>query len=171
MNRRNILSLSVITALGLTLLPGSALAQQKSLKEQLVGTWTFVSALDVHPDGRKIDRWGPNPKGVFMFDGNGRFAQFISRSDLPKIAAGAADKGTAEESKAILSGFVSSFGTYTINEAEKMIITRVEWSAFPNVIGVDQKRVITSLTVDELKYTNLATATGTRAEATWKRVK
>ena len=39
MNRRNVLSLSVATALGLALLPGSAVAQQKSLKEQLVGTW------------------------------------------------------------------------------------------------------------------------------------
>ena len=35
MNRRNIFGLSVIAALGLALLPGSALAQQKSLKEQL----------------------------------------------------------------------------------------------------------------------------------------
>src|SRR6266853_732407 len=124
MHRRNIISLSAITALGLALLPSSAISQQKSIKDQIVGTWTFVSALDVYPDGRKNDRWGTNPKGVFMFDGNGRFAQFITRSDLPKIAAGTADKGTAEEYKAILSGLVASFGTYTVNEAEKMVITR-----------------------------------------------
>ena len=47
MNRRNIFGLSAIAALGLALLPGSAVSQQKSLKEQIVGTWTFVSALDV----------------------------------------------------------------------------------------------------------------------------
>ena len=35
--------LSSIAALGLALLPGSALAQQKSLNELLVGTWTAVS--------------------------------------------------------------------------------------------------------------------------------
>jgi hypothetical protein len=33
MNRRSICSLSAITALGLALLPGSAVSQQKSLKD------------------------------------------------------------------------------------------------------------------------------------------
>jgi hypothetical protein len=172
MNRHITLALGTMALLGWGVaLPGAAFAQQKLIKEQIVGTWTFVSALDIYPDGRKNDRWGTNPKGVFMFDGNGRFAQFITRSDLPKVAAGTADKGTAEENKAIVSALVASFGTYTVNEAEKMVITRVEGGAFPNLIGVDQKRVILSLTADELKYTNPATSTGTKAEATWKRAK
>ena len=173
MNRRSIFSLSAITAtaLGLAILPGVAVAQSKSIKEQIAGTWTFVSALDIYPDGRRNDRWGSNPKVIFIFDGNGRFAQFITRSDLPKIAAGTADKGTTEENRAILGGLVASFGTYTVNEAEKMVITHIEGGAFPNLIGVDQKRVILSLTADELKYTNPATSTGTTAESTWKRVK
>ena len=54
--------------------PSIAVGQQKTIKEQIVGTWTFVSALDVHPDGKKTDRWGSNPKGIFMFDGHGHFA-------------------------------------------------------------------------------------------------
>src|SRR5437016_13651620 len=45
-------------------------------------------ALDVHLDGKKTDRWGSNPKGIFIFDAHGHFAQFITRSDLPKFAAG-----------------------------------------------------------------------------------
>ena len=169
MNRRSILSLSVVATLGLAVLPGSAVAQQKSLKEQIVGTWLFVSGLDVHPDGRKVDRWGPNPKGSFMFDGNGRVAQFIMRSDLPKFAARTVDQGTAAENKAVLAGFVGSFDTYTINEADKTIVTRVDGSVFPNIVGVEQKRSIVSLTADELKYINPATSTGFSAEATWRR--
>jgi hypothetical protein len=167
MNQR--FSLSAAVLFGLALLPSGASAQ--SIKDQIVGTWTFVSALDVHPDGRKDNRWGSNPKGIFIFDGKGHFAQFITRSDLPKIAGGRFDKGTPEEYKAILSGLVASFGTYTVNEADKTVITRVEGGVYPNLIGVDQKRVIMSLTADELKYTNPATSTGTKAEATWKRVK
>ncbi len=62
MDRRHILSLSVITALGLAFLPGSALAQQKSLKDQLVGTWTVVSWDQVNKDGSKFQRFGTNPK-------------------------------------------------------------------------------------------------------------
>jgi len=45
MNRRYIISVSALMALGLALLPSSAISQQKSLKEQLVGTWTLVSAI------------------------------------------------------------------------------------------------------------------------------
>src|ERR1700676_3652310 len=47
MNRRNILSLSAIAALGLSALPGNAVAQTKSLKDQLVGMWTLVSETDI----------------------------------------------------------------------------------------------------------------------------
>jgi hypothetical protein len=169
MNRRNILTLSAIAAAGLAAPIGAAVGQQKTIKDQLVGTWTFVSALDVHPDGKKDDRWGPGAKGMFMFDAHGHFAQFITRANLPKFAAGASDKGTAEENKAVLAGFVASFGTYTVDEANKTIITHVEGSVFPNAVGRDLKRVIATLTADELKYTNPTTSMGTIAEAMWKR--
>jgi len=151
MNRRNILNLSVIVAVALAAPLSTAVGQQKTIKEQIVGTWTFGSALDVQPDGKKTDRWGPNPKGIFMFDSHGHFAQFITRSDLPKFAAGTADKGTAEETKAVLSGFVASFGTYTVDETGKTVTLRVEASSFPNQVGSEQKRTITSLTASELK--------------------
>ena len=87
MDRRKILSLSAIATVGLTAPLSTAVGQEKTIKDQIVGTWTFVSALDVHLDGKKTDRWGPNPKGIFMFDAHGHFAQFITRSDLPKICS------------------------------------------------------------------------------------
>src|SRR5438128_9872089 len=101
MRQRSAPSLLAMIAIGFAVLPCNAAAQQKSIKEQIVGAWTFVSALDVYPDGRKNDRWGTNPKGVFIFDSSGRYAQFITRSDLPKVAGGAPDKATADENKAI----------------------------------------------------------------------
>ena len=73
MNRRNILSLSVITAWGLALLPGSAVGQQKSLKDQLVGTWMPVSWEQDVAGGSKFQRFGAPPKGVTVFEANGRF--------------------------------------------------------------------------------------------------
>jgi hypothetical protein len=44
-------------------------------------------------------------------------------------------------------------------------------STFPNWNGLDQKRLITSLTADELKCTNPAASVGGTAELVWKRVK
>src|SRR5262245_46116896 len=122
MNRIYAFGLSAIASLGIALLPGPASAQ---MKNQIVGTWLLVSAIDVMPDGRKHDRWGPDGKGIFMFDSHGRFTQFITRSDIPKFKAPTMDKGTPEEYAAVMNNLVASFGTYTVNEGEKMLITRV----------------------------------------------
>ena len=62
MNRRNISSLCVVTALGLALLTGHAESQQKTLKEQLTGTWALVSNDNVDPDGTKRQLFGANQK-------------------------------------------------------------------------------------------------------------
>lgn len=77
MNRRNILSLSAIMAAGLALLPGSVLAQQKSLKDQLVGTYTLVSVASTAQNGTKVDLFGNNPKGLIIFDAGGQYTQVI----------------------------------------------------------------------------------------------
>jgi hypothetical protein len=140
-------------------------------KQQLVGTWTLVSTENIKADGSKIDVFGPNPKGILIFDSAGRYSLTIVRSDLPKFAAGTSDHGTAQENQAVLAGMIASFGTYSINEADGTLTTQVEGSSFPNLTDGGQKRVISSLTDTELKYSNPATATGTKAEVVWKRVK
>ena len=43
MNRRSILSISAMTVFGLALVAGSAVGQEKSLRDQLVGSWILVS--------------------------------------------------------------------------------------------------------------------------------
>src|SRR5262249_18056378 len=156
--------------LAAALLPSSVVAQDISLKE-LVGSWIFVSAQDVKPDGSKIDPWGPNPKGAAMYDANGRFTFMIMRSDLPKFASNNRAQATAEEGKAVAQGMIAFYGTYTVNEADKTLTTRIEGSSYPNLIGGEQKRIITSLTADELRYTNPTTSTGTKAESVWRRAK
>jgi hypothetical protein len=171
MNRRSVLTKSVPIVLAAALLPSSLVAQQKSIKDQLVGTWIFVSAQDVKPDGSKVDPWGPNPKGAAMYDANGRFTFMIMRSDLPKFASNNRAQATGEEGKAVAQGMIAFYGTYTVNEGDKTVTTLIEGSSYPNLIGAEQKRVITSLTADELRYTNPTTSTGTKAEAVWKRAK
>ena len=74
MNRRSILSISAMTVAGLALLPGTAVAQQKTLKEQLTGTWTVVSVDNTAPDGKKSQLFGPNPKGILVFDASGQYS-------------------------------------------------------------------------------------------------
>ena len=87
MHRRNMLSISAITALGFALMPGNAVSQQKSLKDQLVGAWTLVSTKYKFPDGTMVDTFGSNPRGILIFDASGRVAFIAMRGSLPKFAA------------------------------------------------------------------------------------
>jgi hypothetical protein len=157
---RSILGLSAIATLGLVVLPSNAVGQQTSLKDQLVGTWTVVSWDQTNKDGSKFQRFGTNPKGVNVFDANGRFVVIFARADLPKIASNNPSSPTPDEAKAITGGAIGYFGTYSVDEASKTITLRVEASSFPNIVGADQKRHITALTKDELKYSNPAPLTG-----------
>ena len=59
MHRRNPVGMSVIATLAL--LPATALGQQRSLKDQLVGTWTTVSSENTAPNGTKSQPYGANP--------------------------------------------------------------------------------------------------------------
>jgi hypothetical protein len=150
MNRRHILSLTVIAASGFALLPGSVLAQQKTLKEQLVGTWTFVSSTTKLADGSPA--WGTNPKGLLIFTDNGRYSSHIMRSDRAKFKSNNRGQGTPDENKAMALGTISSFGTYTVNEANKTYTIRFEASSYPNQEGTEQVRSFT-IAGDELRVT------------------
>ena len=169
MNRRSILHMSTITVLGLALLAGSAVGAQKTKvnKRQLVGTWMLVSNTGSNPNSRTF---GPND-GVAIFEANGRFSLSLVRSDLPKLASNNRDTGTPDENRAIVQGSIAYFGKYSVSEADGTVTLHIERSSFPNWNGTDQKRLIISLTANELKYTNPAASVGGTAELAWKRVK
>jgi len=168
-----VIGILAICALSLTVAIADAMAQGKKInKQQLVGTWKLVATENIGPDGSKLDIFGQSPKGILVFDRSGNYSLTIVRSDLPKFAASTADKGTAEESKAVVSGMIAHFGTYSLDEADRTLTTRIEGSSFPNLAGGEQKRIISSLTKDELKYTNPTAAVGgTKAEVVWRRAK
>jgi hypothetical protein len=171
MIRRHLLRISAATALGLAVLPSSAVGQQKSLKDQLVGTWTLAAWEQTRPDGSKLQRFGANPKGIHVFDANGRTYILFSRPDLPKIASNNPSTPTPEEAKAIVDGSIAYFGTYTVDEASKVITVKVEASTFANQVGADQKRTISSLSADELKMVNTTVLSGGQISYTFKRAK
>jgi hypothetical protein len=179
MNRRNILSLSVITALGLSVLPNTVMARHQSLKHQLVGTWTLVSWEQDVANGPKFQRFGTNPKGVTVFDANGRVFSMYARPDLPNIASKNPSTPTPEEAEAIVGGSIGYFGTYTVDEATKVVTLKIEASSFPNLVGADQKsllgidqtRAVTSISPTELKMQNATAVSGGAIYYVFKRAK
>src|SRR5712691_4152448 len=69
-------------------------SQQESLKQQLVGSWTFVVTAAHRKDGTKADVFGPNPNGVLMFHPDGHFALINTKPGRAKYANGNRLQGT-----------------------------------------------------------------------------
>ena len=168
MRRHSSILLPAIVLIVCALLSNEALSQQKSLREQLIGTWAYVSSTAIMPDGTPL--WGTDPKGLMIFTANGRFSWQLFRSDRPKFASKNRMQGTPEENAADLRGSLAYFGTYSVDEPEKTITTIVEGSTFPNSEGEALKRVVTRITTDTLVYENPATTRGERIEAVWRRI-
>ena len=103
----------------------------KSLKEQLIGTWTIVSWDQVGKDGKNFQRFGANPKGVHVFDASGRFFGMFARPDLPKFKVSDPMRTTADENRAVMEGSIAYFGTYSVDEAGKSISIRLEFQHVP----------------------------------------
>jgi hypothetical protein len=170
MNRFGVLSLCAVTGFGLALLSGTAFGQQKTLQEQIVGSWTYVSAETLAPDGKRTPNFGPNPAGFTIFGSDGRYVSLVLRTDIAKFAANNRTAGTAEENKAVVQGSIATFGRYRINEADRTLILNIERSTYPNWNGTEQKRPIT-ITGDELKYVVPEQSLGGRGEVVLRRAK
>jgi hypothetical protein len=173
MNRRSILTISAMTVLGLALVPSSAVSQQKSLKDQLVGAWTLVSQVFTEPDGTKQPgAGGPNPRGILILDASGRFAWVSGRPDRPKFKTSpgkARSEGTAEEFTAAARTFGANFGTWSVNEADKTLTQHYEAALIPNNEGTEDKNSV-SLAGDELKLSWPRVAGG-RGDEVYRRAK
>ena len=171
MNRNCIFGPTALTILGLALLPVSAVSQQNSIKEQLVGTWLQVSIDGTFPDGTKRQLFGPDPKGIVIYTSDGYFSLMQSRADLAKLASSNRATATPEEAKAVVAGSIAYFGKYSVDEASKVVSVDIQGSTFANQIGStsDNKRIITSLTANELTLTNPGSASGLKLELVFKR--
>ena len=173
MNRRTTLVMTIIALLcfGLILPPGGAVAQQKTLKEQLIGAWTLVSNDTIAPDGTKQQTFGANPTGILILDAGGRYAVVTGQPDRPKFKATSnfRSAATVEEWAAAARAFAANFGTWSVNEADKALIRKYEIALIPNNDKNETKASV-SLAGDELKLTVIPAAGG-RNDTVYRRAR
>ena len=135
-----------------------------------MGTWTAVSQY-VDQDGRKLEPFGSDQKGMAVYDRDGRFVFVLQRRSLPKFASNNRLAGTAEENKAIVQGSIAYFGRYSINESERKIQFHYDGSTYPNWDGEDQTRLI-AISGDEMKIVSpVSTVSGGIVNLILRRVK
>ena len=162
------IAIALVTALfGVSgaVVPDAAVAQTAA---DLVGSWAVVSVDNVNPDGKRSPAFGPNPKGVVILDGHERYVEVILRSDLPPIAAGSRMQGTLEENRAVAQGVLAFYGPYSISG--NVVTLSVDGSSYPNWIGGDQKRTITSFTREQMTWTNSVGSSGGLVELVARRI-
>jgi Lipocalin-like domain len=165
MSKHSTLVLSTVALLAV--LSSDALAQTKSLREQLVGAWTLVSYDRVSATTKQTVA---NPKGILIFDAGGRYAMVGERGDRPKFKS--AGQATTEELAAATQDFfAANFGTWSVSEADKTLTQHFDGALRPNNEGTDVKSSL-SLSGDELKLTNVAPLpTGVSTEQVFRRSK
>lgn len=159
----------LITSIVVAALTGMSNANADGLKQQVVGMWSLVSQAVEKPDGSRVERFGSNPKGIGIFDQNGRFSMIMLRSDLPKVASNNAMTGTPEENKAIIHGSTAFFGSWSVDEATSTMLNRVDGSTFPNWDGTELKRSLT-ISGDDMKICVPSQIGGTSC-AVWRRLR
>jgi hypothetical protein len=161
----------MVVLFGAALLATDSRAQQKpeELRQQLVGTWSLVDQW-VEQDGKKVHRFGTNPKGIAIYDANGRYAAILLRTDLPKFASNNPMTGTADEYKAIVQGSNAFYGSWSIDEKDGLLVARVDGSTFPGWDGQNQRRTL-SIAGDEMRMCVPGAQIGGTACAIWKRGK
>ena len=170
MNMHGALGLCAIALVTIPAYPSSSVAQGKSLKDQLVGTWIYVSSTAKRDDGSNVPR--PSLQGAVTYTADGRFHFITTRTDAPKYASNDTARPSPEEAMAIASASIAYTGTYTLDENTKTIHANIETSTFPNLVGApNQRRIITSVTADEMKFTNPRTTAGVTLEFVFKRAK
>jgi hypothetical protein len=136
--------------LSLLMLSSSAMAMDMSDKggSSLQGTWTLKSAYDLHKDGSKTFGFGPQPAGILMIDGEGRYSLQIYRSDQPTYSVDAKGVRTDFKPAEIAS---THYGEVSLDPATRMVTFRIERAYNLRWDGTVQVRPYL-LSGDELSY-------------------
>lgn len=161
---------SILLAAWLSIIP-NANAQQKFLKDQIVGTWSLVSYTNTAPDGSVRYLLGEKPKGTVVYDASGRYIFLFVTASRPKWRSSNRLEASNEEIKSAAMGVITQFGTWSINETDKIMTRRIEAALIPNNEGNEAKFTISLSSDDEMRILDGSAVVGGRNEVVLKRVR
>jgi len=170
MHRRHALVVCLLASVTIAVPLARGAAETPLLKDQVIGTWIYVSSTGKRDDGSNVPR--PSLKGAVTYTADGHFHFITTPTDTPNFASGDPARPLPDEAMAMASRSIAYTGTYTVDESTRTIIPTVEASTFPNLVGApNQRRVVTSIGADEMRFTNPRTPAGVTLEFVWKRAR
>src|SRR3974377_1529809 len=119
---------SLVLSLGISF-PANA----ESLKQQLVATWNILQNCEEFQDGKKnCTPFGANMKGLLILESGGSFS-------LQMIGG---DRAKTNDPRTPVGPMVAYFGTYSVNDADKVLTYHIERSSWPDFEGKHQSRCV-----------------------------
>jgi hypothetical protein len=106
-----------------------AFAQDKSLKESIIGAWLVTGVADVGDNGQARDTWKGQTTGQLTFGRTGRFTQILVG---PVVASMKGDEPRKPDRL-----IVAHYGTYTVDESAKKINFKIEGSGYSPRVKTD----------------------------------
>ncbi|MGH9519531.1 MAG: lipocalin-like domain-containing protein [Terriglobales bacterium] len=133
MDRRRAIALLAVSTRALAQ-PGSA--------NPLIGCWNLRSCVRTFRDGQTQYHFGCEPVGRIEYDKAGRVFALLMRPErhttvLPGMEL---DQAPPDELREIVTGFVSYFGTFDVDQANHSVTHHVEASLVPSWVGTNLKR-------------------------------
>jgi hypothetical protein len=112
----------------------------ESLRNQLVGTWRFVSSTQRLADGttRPDPQTGPKGLGYLIYTKSGQVCVVVGNSERPRWSSPQAP--TDAEARNALDGLTAYAGTFQVNQAERSVVHHIEIDRVPNSVGAERKR-------------------------------
>jgi hypothetical protein len=136
------------------------------LADQIRGRWRLVSIESRDEPTKDWEhRYGSSPLGYIWYGADGWMSVQIGKMPRPRFASGKDLSPTPEEGNEAYLGYVAYFGTYTVDEAARVVTHHVEGSLWPGYVGTDQRRPAT-LERDRLTLTD-----GKTFRVVWERVR
>ena len=140
-------------------------------KDELVGTWKLVSAVDTTDKGEIVYRYGHKPVGFLTYTADGRMMAIISHEGRKPLSVPDYISAPAGERAEAFATFGAYAGRYTLQGNE--VTHHVEVASLQNRVNTDLIRTIVSLTDNRLILRAPATRNGGKmvtTELIWERI-
>lgn len=106
--------------------------------QDLLGTWSLVSQIRTHADGRVQHPMGEKPVGSLTYSPDGRMSVAIMAEGRAKTGADGFRGLTVAQKAEAAAGYLSYAGTFRVEG--DTVIHDVEISLFPDWVGTAQRR-------------------------------
>ena len=115
--------------------------KEKTLVEQVIGTWKLVSYETQDADGNIVYPLGKDAKGFIMYNPDGYMSAQIMALGRPAYKSGNLHTGTMEEMAAAAHGYLAYSGRFEVDEKNNTLTHHMEVSMNPTWLDQSQPRI------------------------------